>query len=384
MRRKEIDLFVDLFEKENGIPEIYAGVEFVQKNKMAESQITSKSFFSFYSIKFVPDYLLFPLAVESLFYSKKLYQVKGYSARLDDVSDIASYVKSQFRSNAKTINRYVNRLESCFDIDYKMYYGQINKDTYNFLMDSLYDMMLKRFNQLQIPNESEAKWEHTRKTIDALIHKKRASLFVIYDGLKPIEISINYHFRSILFSSISSYDIDYSKFGLGHVEIYKQIEWCLANDYKVFEMGRGDLDYKRRWSNQIYNFEHHIIYKKDSVYGRLWSLKEEYINQLKLYLKSKNIDLIYKNLKGKLTTESGLTTKALEYNVETLNTEPSIDNLPIIDIHLEANAFLKKYVYDFLYTNTEHLSQVNVFNLEREQAYIIKGNKTSVKISEQN
>ena len=379
MRIQKIDLFADLFEKENGIPGIYAGMKFVNINKMTDSPLTNKNFGTIYSIKFVPDYLLFPLANASLYCSKKLYQVKGYSARLDEVINITSYVKSQFRSNAKTIHRYVNRLESCFDIEYKMYYGNIDKNTYNFLMDSLYDMMQKRFRQLQIPNESEAKWEHTRNILQDLIHKKRASLFVIYDGLKPIEMSINYHFKGILFSTISSYDIDYSKFGLGHVEIYKQIEWCLKNEHIVFEMGRGDLDYKRRWSNQIYNFEHHIIYLKDSLYGRVWAFKETALNRIKSYLKSKNVDVIYKKLLGKPSAKHN-PNNSMEFKTEIINTNLSESNMTPIDLNLEAHAFIKKYVYDFLYSNIEHISKIEIFCLEEEKTYVIKGLKKSIKI----
>ncbi|MEQ8421498.1 MAG: GNAT family N-acetyltransferase [Arenibacter algicola] len=379
MRIQKIDLFADLFEKENGLPEIFAGMEIDQKNIFTNSSSIKENFSPVYSLKFVPDYMVFPLVSESLFHCRKLVHVKGYSIKLDDVTDINSYVKSQFRSNAKTIHRYVNRLESCFNIEYKMFYGQIDKDTYNFIMDSLFDMMQKRFSQLQIKNESEAKWEHTRTILYDLILKKRASLFVIYSGSKPIEISINYHFKGILFSSISSYDIDYSKFGLGHVEIVKQLEWCLANNHKIFEMGRGDLDYKRRWSNQIYNFEHHIVYLKDSFYGRLWSIKEVGLNRLKAYLKSKNIDLIFKNIKGKLSPKYDKN-GYIEYKVETLNTNFSEINIPPIDLNQEAHAHLKKYVYDFLYSNIVHISQIKIFCLEEGKAYIIKGEKTSVKI----
>lgn len=379
MRIQKIDLFADLFEKENGLPEIFAGMEIDQKNISTNSSSIKENFSPVYSLKFVPDYMVFPLVSESLFHCRKLVHVKGYSVKLDDVTDINSYVKSQFRSNAKTIHRYVNRLESCFNIEYKMFYGQIDKDIYNFIMDSLFDMMQKRFSQLQIKNESEAKWEHTRTILYDLILKKRASLFVIYSGSKPIEISINYHFKGILFSSISSYDIDYSKFGLGHVEIVKQLEWCLANNHKIFEMGRGDLDYKRRWSNQIYNFEHQILYLKDSFYGKIWSLKEERVNRLKAYLKSKNIDVIFKNLKDKLSPKYDKN-GCIEYKVETLNTNFSEINIPPIDLNQEAHAHLKKYVYDFLYSNIEHISQIKIFCLEEGKAYIIKGEKTSVKI----
>lgn len=380
MKIQTIDLFAELFEKEYGLPDIFAELQFDKKNTTQDPLSLKKNFSSAYYLKFVPDYMVLPLVSESLFHCEKLVHVKGYSIKLDNFTDVNGYIKNQFKSNAKTILRYVNRLESCFNIDYKMFYGQIDKDIYNFIMDSLFNMMQKRFGQLQIKNESEAKWEHTRTILYDLILKKRASLFVIYSGSKPIEISINYHFKGILFSSISSYDIDYSKFGLGHVEIVKQLEWCLANNHKIFEMGRGDLDYKRRWSNQIYNFEHHIIFKKSSLYGKLWSIRLKWIHLIKLYLKSKNIDQVYKKLKSRLTHTRDMNIKPIDYNIEIIDSLPPLDNLVTIDIQLEDNSFLRKYVYDFQYSHIVHETQVEIFRLEQENTYIIKGDKASVKI----
>ncbi len=384
MRVKRIDLFADLFEKENGIPDIYRGVQFASTLITCNSQTASTPELPVYSVKFVPDYLTFPLTNNTLFHSKIIPQVKGYSANLDGYSKVESYVKNQFRSNSKTIHRYVKRLESCFNIEYKMYYGEIEKKTYNFIMDSLADMLQKRFRQLNAKNESDSKWEHIRKIAYHLILKNRASLFVIYDGEKPIEISLNFHYHGILFSAISSYDIDYSKFGLGHVEIFKQIAWCIENDHLVFEMGRGDLDYKRRWSNQIYNFEHHIHYRKDSVFGVGWSLKEAYLGRLKLYLKSKNIHILYYKLKGKLSGKSNTNFESIDYQVEELPTPPSTKNCIKIDPNTEEFAFLNKYIYDFLYSTITHISQVEIYRLDKENAYIIQGNETSVKISPSN
>ncbi|WP_026811509.1 GNAT family N-acetyltransferase [Arenibacter latericius] len=380
MRVKKIDLFADLFEKENGIPEIYKGAQFANTLIKCYPQPNSIPEPSVYSIKFVPAYLTFPLTNSTLFHSKIIPQVKGYSANLDGYSEVNSYVKNQFKSNSKTIHRYVKRLESCFNIEYAMYYGEIEKKTYDFIMDSLADMLLKRFRQLNTKNESDSKWEHTRNVAYNLILKKRASLFVIYDDNKPIEISLNFHFYGILFSAISSYDIDYSKFGLGHVEIFKQIEWCLENDHLVFEMGRGDLDYKRRWSNQIYYFEHHILYRKNSFLEACWSLKEAYLGRLKLYLKSKNIHTLYYNLKSKISGKSYINHQSVEYKVEALQTPPSTENLIKLDSNTEEFAFLNKYIYDFLYSTITPISQVEVYKMEKENTFIIIGSKASVKI----
>ena len=194
----------------------------------------------------------------------KLQQL-GYAISLGKDMNPDQYVKQQFGSNAKTIRRYVNRLEACFNVSYKMFYGEIEYNTYMFIMTSLRSMLVKRFAQRNTTNSELQIWDEVVNDSYAQILEKKASLFVIYNESTPIEISLNYHFYKILFISTSSYDIDYAKFGLGHVEIYKQIEWCLANGVQIFEMGDGELDYKRRWSNAIYNFEHHVIYPKNSL-----------------------------------------------------------------------------------------------------------------------
>src|SRR5690606_19884949 len=184
----------------------------------------------------------------------------------------------------------------CFDINYKMFYGKIEKEEYDFLMNSLKKMLVKRFKQRNNVNERLHEWDHFHKIIFPLINQKKASLFVIYDEKKPIDISLNYHHDKIFFSAIASYDIDYAKFGLGHIDIYKQLEWCILNHYQIFDLGMGDMEYKSKWCNTIYKFNHHFIYQKRSIYSALItsSLIKKIIT--KQYLRNKKIDVLYKKI----------------------------------------------------------------------------------------
>ena len=388
MLKETINFFDEIFEIENGLPSIYSDIFFAKDNKSLYLGEVNKAMYKdtsinkLYNVEFVPDYMVPKLANPDLFTVKKVSHVRGYAAYLADFSDVDSYLKNQFKSNAKTIKRYVNRLESCFNINYKLYYGRIDRQEYEFVMNALEKMKEKRFDQREDQDQSLSYWDHTYKIAFDLINNKRASLFVIYDEQKPIEISLNYHFNGILYSSNSSYDIDYSKFGLGHVEIYKQIEWCIANNHSVFEMGRGDLEYKRRWSNLIYNYEYHLIYQKKYLGAKLYSGILENLLKLKAFLKSKNVPIYWQRIKS-ATKIKQKSHKEFEhkFNIEII-TDGAFrhKNMPI-DRQSESISFLKKLLYDFAYSNIEHISGIEVFEIEKNRSYLIKGQTQIQKIT---
>ncbi|MEG3658556.1 GNAT family N-acetyltransferase [Arenibacter palladensis] len=388
MLKQTINFFNQIFEIENGLPTIFSDIFFEKENRsLYEGEVNTSenkdgSLHKLYKLEFVPDYMVPKLKHPSLFDVKKVRHVKGYAAHLTDFTDVDSYLKNQFRSNTKTIRRYINRLETCFNIRYKLYYGTIDRPEYEFIMNSLEKMKENRFDQRDDQDESLAYWDYIYKIAFDLINKKRASLFVIYDEQKPIEISLNYHFNGILYSSNSSYDIDYSKFGLGHVEIYKQIEWCIANNYTVFEMGRGDLDYKRRWSNLIYHYEYHLVYQKKHIGAKLYTAILENQLQFKEFLKSKNVDTYLRRIKSTIKNnnknDNGLEPRI---KIEKI-TESSVHHTKTpIDCQSESFSLLKKILYDFAYSNIEHISGIKVFEIEKDKCYLIKGQRQIQKIT---
>lgn len=380
MKKVTLDFFEEVFEKGQGVPEVfselrYSGGEVLWSSDKKSSTDSPEE--RLYSIKFIPDYLQAGVNNNHSYTTKKYPQVKGYACDLEGYVDVEVYLKHQFKANAKTIRRYVNRLESCFDIRYQLFYGAISKESYDCILDALYVMLYNRFQQRGEPDESQKKWDRVRRETYELILKKRASLFVIYDQEKAIEISINYHFQNILFSSISSYNIDYAKFGLGHIEIYKQIEWCLAHNYKLFEMGRGDLDYKRRWSNTIYNFEHHIIYPKSNFMAASIALFQEVKIRLKLYLKSKNVHLLYAKLKNILFNRKEIQGNEVDYTIALTEAGSLSMGKLKLDLEQEANSNLRKVVYSYLYTHTEHIRDISLYEMEKGRKYLLLGKHTS-------
>lgn len=386
-KKNHLELFYKISE-ENWVPTIYSSLSYVGNTFVcpnAESEKSEEN--SMYSIRLIPDYLTLSLKNPKRFHIKKIKHFNwGYAIDLENVSGSEQYVKTQFGSNAKTIRRYVTRLESCFNITYTMFYGEMDQGVYKTIMNALKNMLIRRFNQRGDEHKELKRWDYLQELNYNRIINKKASLFVIFDNGKPIEISLNYHFDKILFSAISSYDIDYSKFGLGHIEIYKQIEWCLMNDIKVFEMGVGEMDYKRRWSNLIYNFEHHIIYPKKGILLVSAAKLEILKVVLKEYLKSKDINtyiyklksLIFKSNDG---NQVGKMIDSPAYTTEILTDYESSEIAQKVDLNAPSLSFLKKTVYDYLYTNIEHVSNVEVFEIKPQKEFVIKGTKSIQKIT---
>jgi len=343
MKKENIDYFFEVYEKTT-IPEIFSsiilgkgGIIFNNPNYNVTVEKDSKKI---YSIFFIPDYLK-PSFNHAVFSRKKVSQFfKGYAILLKDFESADSYIKYRFRSNAKGIRRRVKRLESCFRISYKTFYGTIQKEEYEFLMNSLKEMLIRRFEQRNDVSQSLIQWERYQEMYFSLINQQKASLFVILENDIPIVVSLNHHFQGKLFSAISSYDIDYAKFSLGSVEIYKKLDWCIANNHDSYEMGMGDLSYKREWCNHVYNFEHQIIYPKKSFIARLLATKE--------YAKvSFKADLHY----------------------------------PLIDHNAKEYIFIRKAAFDFLYSAVEHISNLKVFEVSKEEkTYIIAGTTKMQKV----
>lgn len=328
-----------------------------------------------YSHRLVPEYFKLNLRYDT-FKTKIIPEFNwGYSVLLNASDSIDHYMTRQFNSKKRNIlTRYIKRLETCFDIEYRMFYGEINESDYNFVMQSLYKMIETRFKQRNELHKNLYEWDYILENTYTEIINKNASLFVIYNRDEPIEVSLNYHFDKVLFSYISSYDIDYSKFGLGHVEIYKQIEWCTNNGYILFEMGVGGMDYKRRWSNNIYRYNHHIAYKKQSIKLKFLIIKI----QLKEYLKSKKVNEIYPKIRSLFVKKTKNMVEASVSEIRLIS-HLNINNYNKINQVSKIDGYLKRYINDFLYTSRNHINDISIY--KAENSYIIKGKETFQKIS---
>jgi hypothetical protein len=384
MKIVKINLFSHLFDYGGIVPEFINSINYKRNNDLAyqslgKDECKKKKNYDVYSINLIPDY--FNLNVGTPFGVKEVTQQnKGYLSDLKDINTIEEYVKLRFKKNASQIFRRKKRLESCLNIRYEKYFGAISKAQYDFLMASVKPMLTRRFNQRNDTNTVLSSWEELNDKLYGLVLAKKASFFVILSDDAPIQISIQYHFDKVLHGAIPAYDIDFQKFALGHIAIYEQIAWCLENNYIFFDQGYGDLDYKGRWSNCIYNYKHQIFYSKKSLFSQMLGNLEFFKITFKEYVKSMKNSLQVDKIKSKFFKEKNEVLNNPEgYQVIDIDSIESFGDLDKFDFN--KHSMIKKAIIDFLYTNIEHINDVSVFEVVSEKdVYVIKGKNKIQKI----
>ncbi|NER16886.1 GNAT family N-acetyltransferase [Spongiivirga citrea] len=380
MHRKNADFFFEIFEK-NAIPEPFTHLnssqddQIINNDNYDEKLLLQRS--HFHNIFFIPDYLA-PGFDNKLLSVKEVTQFfKGYAIFLRDSENAEDYIKQRFKKNAKSIRKRVRRLESCFDIKYEMFYGNIERSTYDKLIDMAKYMLERRFIQRNDTNQALLKWDRLKQLFFDLINSKKASLFLITQNDIPIVISLNYHYQNKMFSSISAYDIDFEKFSLGSVEIYNKLKWCIDNDHNVYEMGMGDLSYKREWCNHIYQFKHQILYPKKSLIALLKARKQYFVVWSK-ELAYKLFYVRYKKYKSRNKKSAAPVFKISMVPLDNVD----VSTLKKLDLDHKAFSYLKKSVYDYLYSKTEHVADIALYQESNDdKTFILVGKKSTHRIT---
>ncbi len=288
-------------------------------------------------------------------------------------NSVDDYLKTECSNSFKKVTiRYVKRLEQCFNITYKTFFGDISKSQCEDLMNRLNSMIENRFTQRSGRNKALNNWDYFKKAAYTGINNKTASLFVIYDESKPIKISLNFHIKSIMVGSVSSYDLNYSKFSLGNIGIYKEIEWCINNQITLFDIGFGDFLYKRKWSNLIYDFETHYISKKNNLLNKLIFYVHNKKSKFTYYIVSKEYNNFFYDNISRLKNKKVFLD--IEYNEFDIREREYSNNL--IDTKNKVFEFLKKPTYDLMYKYQEHVNDIKIYKSSTsENTYIIKGKK---------
>jgi len=337
-------------------------------------------------VNYIPQYFDLKLdKTNSPFSFYKISTYLGFRADLDGFNNVDEYIKSRSRSGIKKILRNHKRLEKCFNITYEMYHGCITEEKYVFLFDRLESMITKRFEQRNEDHDGLKKWALYKSSAYQMIIDKKASLFVISDGEKPIVIGLGFHCQNIFDSAVTSYDIDYAKYGLGNIAVLKKMEWCFNNGYKIYDMGWGELPYKRLWCNAVEQYDGHILFSKKNIKNRILAFFITKIMNFKTYLRFKNI----------LPLKLGVKTifkKNLKEPIQNSNINPKVEFVDLkeitpvsdcikVDTSREEYSFLRKVKFDFQYLNSEHSNNLSIYkSYDNENSYIISGKNRTQQI----
>tara|TARA_R110002050_G_scaffold296426_1_gene456398 strand:- start:45499 stop:46740 length:1242 start_codon:yes stop_codon:yes gene_type:complete len=329
----------------------------------------------------VPDY--FKINAQKLNDKLRLINIKqypGYFINLEKHTNIKSYLENTFsKKSVQKLNRYKRRLELCFNINYKVYHGKIEKSEYDFIFDSFKKLLTKRFDDKKITNNNlnKEEWDFYYNVVYPLILEKKASLFVVYNDKTPIAIRLNYYSETIIFDAITVFDIDYNKFHIGKISIMKMLEWSFEKEYKIFDFSKGYYDYKESWSDLKYDFEYHLYYDSSAIISTLIAKSIAAFFKFKQYLREKKLN----EKLHKITYRLKKASKETQIQVDEIQKDLSLlDKNMLEEIDIEINhTFLKKHVFDFLFLTSEHLNDLTIYQVknEDENTFFIKGKKNN-------
>lgn len=278
--------------------------------RILNSQPVSIGKSAFFVEKDIPDYLIAG-TVDSLpdFNVKRIQQYKGFACDLNGFADVADYLKENLgKSTIKNIRTRKRQLESRFNVVYKFYSGEIDKEHYDFLFDRFYQMLKNRFDEKKTYNRYLLDWKHYFEMIYPMVLKNEALLSVIYVNDEPISISLDFCLEDLCFGYIHGYDSDYHRYQLGDIRMVILLEWLIANKFRFFDTLMGETVFKAKWSNHIYNFHYDVFYKKNSISALVKLYYFEFKLRLKQWLRDKGIlgkwfsmdKILYKRMAKKL------------------------------------------------------------------------------------
>ena len=364
--------FLKAFLAENSLPPIYSkitnekGFDYnvtIESNSELKHQVLI--------VKDIPDYLNVHINKQSTNLAiNKIKTLKGHLIELHTFQNITDYLKSNFGTKSRSnLRRYQNRLESCFNIKYVVYYGTIEKQEYNRLFVALKELLIRRFNEKKETNYELQHLGEFQNIVYNLILSKKASLFVIYDGNKPISIRINMHKETLSFYILSGFDIDYSRFHLGKIDMLKNIEWCINNAFEVYDLLKGYDYYKEKWATKTHYYYNHIAYHSNStsvsIIGKYKIFKETIKYKCYNLLKKYNLHTKHKEFRKFIFgVKNAFIKKERSFKISDFDSKFSNE---LTEINIEKNkkyAFLRKPVYDFLFTNNTSINNVTVSKLE--------------------
>ncbi|WP_445381927.1 GNAT family N-acetyltransferase [Robiginitalea sp. IMCC43444] len=244
-----------------------------------------------FQIMDVPDYLKYSLNDKAGSVSiKSLKQYNGYVLDLTNIQSTEDYTLQHLsKASRNKVSYKLRKLERLHDITYKFYWGKMDRGVFDTLFDKFYELLEKRFEEKKSDNRYLSQWKDIASLTYPKILNKTASLFVLFDGQKPINFGLNFHLGDILFAYIQTFDTDYGKYSMGDISMLKYIEWCLQNKISTFDLSMGATSYKLRWSNHQYTFHYLLLYSDQYWSHLLWVKVMSFKLKTKQYLRDRNI-----------------------------------------------------------------------------------------------
>jgi hypothetical protein len=315
----------------------------------------------------------------------KIKQYPGFLINLTHYTDLNEFMANTFKKNSRyKLKKYKKKLETCFEINYKMFYGEMSKEEYDFIFNTFKYLLKKRFDDKHVTNNNLKKqeWDFYYEVAYPMILEKKAGLYVIYNGTQPIGVTLNYFSKDILFDAITVFDIDYAKFHLGSVTIMKLIEWSIEQKLKIFDFSKGYFDYKKRWASEEYDFECHVFFDSKSFISKLLALIIKKYFETKQFLRDKRVNEKLHKITFLLQNKNS--SRRLKPTYEFFEVEKDYLEKELIEVNLDINenVFLRAPIFNFLYLNNETYNNLKVYKITSEPTnFLFFGKTKKVKVA---
>ena len=335
-------------------------------------------------IRDLPEYLVIGKPRGKRLKVKKVSQYEGYLTRIDHYDSLEHYLKTIYRSNTRSkLRRNMSRLETCFEVEYIMYYGDISSNEFKYVFDTFYNLLEKRYQDKNEPcGELEPKlWNYYCELAFQMIHEKTASLFVIYCDGRPIGVTFSYHFESYLMEALTVFDIDFYRFNIGHTTILKMLEWSFNNGITTFDYTQGDFEYKKRWSDTTYETFYHVLYDSKSIKKVLLANGLVSYFRLKRFFRDQKFNEKYHQMKHQILHKNRQKRVARDnFSIELIPDEQfNFDKLESVELYGNHFDSQRRVLFDFLYMNPESVKQLKVYK-KNDSLFYVKGQKNLYKM----
>lgn len=382
-----LDVFSTFLERNTALP-AYSNIEnsITSQKLYTDDDFEIKKDCYLYKIHDFPSYLKGEINNKN-WKVKIVNSYKGSLILLKNYKDTNDYLKQKFKT-PKRFRIYKSKLETCFKIEYKTFFGEISKREYVSHFKEFRLLLEQRFIEKNMENYDLSRWDIYEEVTFSLINKKQAILFVIYADQKPISFYLNLLKGSTIYGYIKTYDIDYSKFSVGFINFMQQLQWCFDNNMEVYDLLKGNYPYKNKLVDTEYYYQKHILYNDKStlaiIAANLIATKIKLFYALVRLLKKIHVDTLYHKFNdNKYRNKSYNKTQQYHQNMTIVDDYKIQTNVKMKEIQLNDKSFnfIKRPVYTFMYHNNESINSIKLYQLEDESnSFVIKGKKQTQKL----
>tara|TARA_R110000868_G_scaffold392315_1_gene662885 strand:- start:134 stop:1384 length:1251 start_codon:yes stop_codon:yes gene_type:complete len=307
---------------------------------------------------------------------KKAPQYKGYLTDLSGFKNFDDFFLRHFSAKSRgNIRKWDKRLKLNFKVDFKVFYGEIELEVYNHVFDNLLILIQKRWDDLGMENDILKDHDYYHELCYNMILDKTATLNVLYANDEIVAISICFASNKELFFAITSFDIDFRKYNLGHLLIMYIMNWCFETGFDIFDYSKGTYEYKTRWSNKTYVFEDHILFDRNSIGSNLVGNYLVLFYRMKQFLRERNVNLLYSRIKYWIHTMKFKTKKDPKILIKDLDiVDDVITKSKQVDKDSDDYAKLKPIICDIIFTATQPFNTVKAYKVNDEKnKFILAG-----------